>query len=146
MPVSEHRYRRRAEFAETDMAGMVHFSVYLRYVEEAEHAMWRAAGLNIADPASPYGFPRIAFSIEYHAPLRFQDEFEVHIQVTEVRERSLRYRATITRGREAIATSTHAAVCVRKGPDGLEAAVMPPEVAGAFTAAAPATPPPAPPQ
>ena len=39
--VSEHRYHRRVQFAETDMAGVVHFSYFLRYMEEAEHALWR---------------------------------------------------------------------------------------------------------
>ena len=48
----EFRYRRRVQFAETDMAGIVHFSWYFRYMEEAEHALWRAAGLSIA-PAEP---------------------------------------------------------------------------------------------
>ena len=40
-------YRRRIQFAETDMAGIVHFSRYFRFMEEAEHALWRAAGLSI---------------------------------------------------------------------------------------------------
>ena len=30
------------------MAGVVHFSWFFRYMEEAEHALWRAAGLSVA--------------------------------------------------------------------------------------------------
>ena len=41
------RYSRRVQFAETDLAGIVHFSMFFRYMEEAEHALWRAAGLTI---------------------------------------------------------------------------------------------------
>ena len=37
------------EFAETDAAGIVHFSVFFRYMEEAEHAVWRQAGLDIVE-------------------------------------------------------------------------------------------------
>ena len=44
----EYRLKRRVQFYETDMAGIVHFSWFFRYLEEAEHAMWRAAGLSIA--------------------------------------------------------------------------------------------------
>ena len=40
----EFTYRRRVQFYETDLAGIVHFSWYPRYMEEAEHAMWRDAG------------------------------------------------------------------------------------------------------
>ena len=49
---SGFRYSRRVQFAETDLAGIVHFSWMFRYMEEAEHALWRAAGLSIADPGS----------------------------------------------------------------------------------------------
>ena len=45
---SEFRLRRRVQFYETDAAGMVHFSWFFRYMEEAEHALWREAGLSIA--------------------------------------------------------------------------------------------------
>ena len=41
----EYRLKRRVQFYETDMAGIVHFSWFFRYLEEAEHAMWREAGL-----------------------------------------------------------------------------------------------------
>ena len=55
--VSEHRLRRRVQFYETDSAGMVHFTCFFRYMEEAEHAMWREAGLSIAPEGADVGFP-----------------------------------------------------------------------------------------
>jgi YbgC/YbaW family acyl-CoA thioester hydrolase len=68
-------------FAETDMAGVVHFSCYLKYMEEAEHAMWRDAGLSIVPDDAEIGFPRVAASVEYHAPLRFEDVFQVDVRI-----------------------------------------------------------------
>jgi YbgC/YbaW family acyl-CoA thioester hydrolase len=100
------------QFADTDQAGMVHFSMYLRYVEEAEHALWRSVGLTIADPATDIGFPRVAFAIDYHAPLRFEDEFEVRIGIESLSDKSIRYRSELWRGDVKVATSTHTAVCV----------------------------------
>ena len=38
------RSERRVLFYETDAAGIVHFSWFFRYMEEAEHALWREAG------------------------------------------------------------------------------------------------------
>ena len=78
---------RRVQFHETDAAGLVHFSAFFRYMEEAEHALWRAAGLSIAPAGSEIGWPRLAASFEYHRPLRFEDEFEIRIRVAAV-ERS----------------------------------------------------------
>jgi YbgC/YbaW family acyl-CoA thioester hydrolase len=126
--IREFTYRRRVEFAETDMAGMAHFSVFLRYVEEAEHAMWREAGLNIADPDSPCGFPRVSFAIDYKAPLAFQDEFEVRLQLVSLSARSLKYSATLVRGETTIATSTHTVVCIRRTPAPIRATEIPADI------------------
>ena len=41
---SEYRHKRRVQFYETDAAGIVHFSWYFRYMEEAELRAWREAG------------------------------------------------------------------------------------------------------
>jgi len=60
--VSEYRLRRRVQFYETDAAGIVHFSWFFRYMEEAEHALWREAGLSIAPIVADVGWPRVAAS------------------------------------------------------------------------------------
>jgi len=64
--------RRRVQFYETDAAGIVHFSWFFRYMEEAEHAMWRDAGLSIHPGVSDLGWPRIAASFDFRRPLRFE--------------------------------------------------------------------------
>ena len=43
----EFKVRRRVEFSETDMAGIVHYSNFFRYMEAAEHAFFRSLGLSI---------------------------------------------------------------------------------------------------
>ena len=47
MALSEFVYKRRVEYRETDASGLVHFTVFFAYAEEAEHAMWRAAGVSV---------------------------------------------------------------------------------------------------
>jgi YbgC/YbaW family acyl-CoA thioester hydrolase len=116
-PARPFRYTRRVEFAETDMAGVVHFSCYLRYMEEAEHAMWRDAGLSIVPADADVGFPRVAAAVEYHAPLRFEEAFEVHVRIETLSKRSLTYGFVIWRGETRIATGTITAVCVRRHPE-----------------------------
>ena len=133
MPTSEHRYQRRVQFYETDMAGVVHFSWYPRYMEEAEHAMWRAAGLSIVPPNSDLGFPRVACSVDFHAPLHFEDEFEVWIRIDAISAKSIRYACTITRGDVKIASGTMTAVCVKKTP-AMKATEIPKDIAALFQA------------
>jgi acyl-CoA thioester hydrolase len=107
---------RRVQFYETDLAGVVHFSWYLRYMEEAEHALWREAGLTISDPNSDIGYPRVAASVEFLAPLHFEDVFDTHIRIETLGKRSITYACTITRGDETVATGTMKAACVLKVP------------------------------
>ena len=89
------RYRRQVQFAETDLAGIVHFSQYFRYMEEAEHALWRAAGLSIENAASETGWPRVAASFEFKQPLRFEDAFEVQLRIARITQRTIRYAFTL---------------------------------------------------
>ncbi len=106
--------RRRVQFHETDAAGIVHFSRYILYMEEAEHALWRAAGLSIAPPDSLIGWPRTAVSFEYHRPLHFEDEFDVLLRIVAMEERKIRYSCTLIRGEVRIATGTMTIACVTR--------------------------------
>ena len=114
---SAFQYRRRVQFAETDLAGIAHFSCYFRYMEEAEHALWRAAGLTIARPGGEVGWPRVAAAFEFKAPLRFEDEFDVGVRIANVSTRSIQYGFTLTRGSTTIGEGTMTAVAVRYGPE-----------------------------
>ena len=53
------------QFHETDAAGIVHFSCFFRYMEEAEHALWREAGVSIARGTGEVGFPRVTPPDDY---------------------------------------------------------------------------------
>src|SRR2546423_13926804 len=69
---TELRLRRRVQFSETDAAGIVHFSCFFRYMEDAEHALWRANDLRIHTAESAIGWPRVAASCEFHRALKFE--------------------------------------------------------------------------
>jgi acyl-CoA thioester hydrolase len=110
--VSEHHFTRRVQFYETDAAGIVHFSWFFRFMEEAEHALWRAAGLSIAPPGSPYGFPRVSATCDYKSPLRFEDEVDVHVRIVEMTGKSLRYACTVSAGSRVAAELGMTVLCV----------------------------------
>jgi YbgC/YbaW family acyl-CoA thioester hydrolase len=138
--ISEHTIRRRVFFYECDGAGIVHFSNYFRYMEEAEHGLWRASGLSIARAELGVGFPRVAASFEYHRPLRFEDEVDIQVRIVDISKRSMKYTCTLTRAGEAIATGSATIVCVVQQPDkSMKAVPIPPEIAARFTVAAAAS-------
>lgn len=87
----------RVHFADTDMAGIVHFSNFFRYMERVEHAFFRSLGMSIWDgnnvvPAEErVGWPRVHASCDYRAPLMFEDVFTMELLVEEVRRKTIRY-------------------------------------------------------
>ncbi len=105
------------QFAETDMAGFVHFSCFFRFMEEAEHALWRQAGLSIVPSQAEIGFPRLATSFEYLRPLYFEDEFEVCIRIAEITDKTMRYTCELIRDGEKIGAGSLTMGCVRKVAD-----------------------------
>jgi acyl-CoA thioester hydrolase len=110
--------RRRVQFSETDAAGIVHFSNFFRYFEDAEHALWREAGLSIHPEDSAIGWPRVAAACDFHRPLRFEQEFDVRVRISEMTRRTIAYSGEITRDGERIATGNWKIACVVKRPDG----------------------------
>jgi len=81
------------EFCETDMAGIVHYSNFFRYMEVAEHEFFRSLGFSVVtrqvDP--PVGWPRVHAECDYQQPLQFEDEVEIHMLVNEKKSKSLSY-------------------------------------------------------
>lgn len=89
----EFKWIRRVEFTETDMAGIVHFSMFFQYMEQCEHAFYRSLGYSVVNRAEEgnAGLPRISAHMDYKKPFRFEDEMEIQLLVKEKRNRSLVY-------------------------------------------------------
>lgn len=131
----EFRMTKRVEFSETDMAGIVHYANFFRYMESAEHAFYRSLGFSVVSRASnpPVGFPRVHAECDYKKPLQFEDEFEIHLLVREKRARTIQYEfrfSKLTEQREEVARGGLVVVCVMHGPDGkMKAVPIPSELA-----------------
>ena len=130
------RYRRRVQFAETDLAGIAHFSAFFRFIEEAEHALWRAAGLTIGKAEETGGWPRVSVSFDFKNPLRFEEEFDVGVEIARVTRRSIQYRFAITRGETLIGIGSMTAVCTKRQNGVLQAVDIPDDIVARLRAAA----------
>ena len=89
----EFKVVRSVEFHETDMAGIVHYSNFFRYMEAAEHGFFRSLGFSVvADHTHPrIGWPRVHAACDYLQPLRFEDQVEIHLFVSEMKSKALSY-------------------------------------------------------
>ena len=118
VPGSSFRHRRRVQFYETDAAGIVHFSWYFRYFEEAEHALWREAGMSIHPEPPPVGWPRVSASCDFHKALKFEQEIDISIGIIDMTNRTITYAGEITRNGERVARGTWRIAAVKKLQDG----------------------------
>src|SRR3954469_9426231 len=84
---------RTVEFGDTDMAGIVHFANFFRYMESAEHAFLRACGLSVVAEweGEPVSFPRVSASCDYLRPVRFQDVIDTAVRVERVGRSSVHF-------------------------------------------------------
>src|SRR5229473_5639779 len=120
----EFKIIRRVEFSETDMAGIVHYSNFFLYMEAAEHGFFRSLGFSVVtrqvDP--PVGWPRVHAECDYKEPLRFEDEVEIHLLVSEKKSKSLSYAFRFRKLNSSppieVARGSLTVVCVTKQADG----------------------------
>ena len=105
---------RRIEFAETDMAGIVHFANFYRYMEETEHEFFRSLGLSIMwkqDDGTIIGWPRVSASCSFEAPARFEEVLEVRLRVERKGLKSLTMSFEFLCGETRIARGEVKTVC-----------------------------------
>ena len=141
----EFKLIHRVAFAETDMAGIVHFSNFFRYMENTEHAFYRSLGASVImrDANPPLGFPRVHAECDYRRPIRFEENVEIHLLVREKKPKVLSYlfkfRKLFADGTsEQIAHGILTVVCVAHQADGTMSAKAVPDFLGNQIEVAPA--------
>jgi acyl-CoA thioester hydrolase len=109
--------QRRIEFGDTDMAGIVHFSNFFRFMESAECAFLRQFGLSVKMDweGTTIGFPRVSAACDYVSPARFEDVLDVAVTVERVGAKSVTYAFEFTRAGTLIARGKVTSVCCHVG-------------------------------
>ncbi len=112
--------RHRVQFAETDMAGIAHFSNYFRWMEEAEHAFFRSLGMSIVmrHGDQEITWPRVSVACDYSGPVRFEDELDLRLRVVKVGGKSLALEVDVFNGGERVALGKMTSVCCAIEPGG----------------------------
>ena len=132
LPLHQHFTRRRVEFADTDMEGIIHFSRFFIYMETAEHQFLNALGTSVASrwDGTRLGWPRMAVGCEFLRPVRFEDEVEIRLFVLRKGARALTYGCEFRHGGELVARGQSTSVCcAMEGEGGLRSIDIPPGLA-----------------
>ncbi len=127
--------RRRIEFADTDMAGIVHFGRFFVFMETAEHRFRDELGFPVdrdrADDGTPLTWPRVSASCDYRSPARFGDELQIGVRVVEKGRSSLTFAFTFAHDGRTVAEGRVTSVCCRLSPE-LRAVPIPLALAAAI--------------
>jgi acyl-CoA thioester hydrolase len=102
---SVHHFALRVYFEDTDVAGIVYYANYLKYMERARSDMLRAAGIDQrAALESGAGVYVVAEAhIRYFRPAKLDDDLRILSIVEEVRAASCVIQQRVMRGTESLA-------------------------------------------
>lgn len=118
------------QFFETDLAGIVHFSNYFRWMEEVEHAFFRSVGLSVSmrHEGRHLGWPRVSTSCDFFGPVRFEDAVQLKLRVEKVGEKSLTYEVEYELAGRRVALGKSTSVCCVLEEGKMRSIAIPPDV------------------
>jgi YbgC/YbaW family acyl-CoA thioester hydrolase len=116
--MNTYRTQRRIEFGDTDMAGIVHFSNFFRFMEAAETEFLRSRGFSVAwiENGLRVGFPRVSAACDYKKPVFFEEIVDIDVTLENVGSKSVTYRFDFSRDGDAIASGRITSVFCREVP------------------------------
>lgn len=116
----EYHYRRKIYWQDTDMAGIIHFTNYFRYMEEVEIEFLSSLGLDPLKIAHKHNVwrPRVSAQCDFKKTVSFGDELDIHIWVVKKGRSSIHYELAFDHDGEEVAHGRLVIACVSKTPDG----------------------------
>lgn len=108
-----HRKEIRVYYEDTDMAGIVYYANYLRYIERARSDWVREVGIDqLAMKAAGVVFAVRRVEAEYVSPARFDDVLEVRTTLDSLSSARMVMAQEVWRGDDPIFTSKVLIVCI----------------------------------
>ena len=115
---SRHSFPLRVYFEDTDVAGIVYYANYLRFMERARSDMLRAIGVDqraaLEGGEGVYAVAEV--SIRYRAPAKLADDLLIVTEIEQIRAASVLIQQRVMRGHELLAQAQVTAAFL--APDG----------------------------
>jgi acyl-CoA thioester hydrolase len=128
-----HSFALRVYYEDTDLAGIVYYANYLKFIERGRSEWVRSLGVDQAALKAESGLVFAVRRVEadYLRPAKFDDELRVDTELLAMTGARVEVRQEILRGEERLFTATVTLVCLTDA--GLPARV-PPQVRAALGA------------
>jgi len=112
-----HHFALRVYFEDTDVAGIVYYANYLKYMERARSDMLRCAGIDqrAALEGGEGVYVVAEANIKYRGSAKLDDALLVLSEVREVRAASCLIHQRVMRGDDMLADATITAAFLREG-------------------------------
>lgn len=109
-----HSFPIRVYYEDTDMAGIVYYANYLKYIERARSDWVRGVGIDQNALREEEGVVFVVRRVEadYHAPARFDDMLEVRTAVQVVTGARLVMEQSLYRGGTLLFQAVVTVVCI----------------------------------
>ncbi|MBC7737725.1 MAG: tol-pal system-associated acyl-CoA thioesterase [Candidatus Saccharibacteria bacterium] len=109
-----HSFDLRVYYEDTDLAGIVYYANYLKFIERARTEWVRSLGVDQAQLRSQQGvvFAVRRIEADYLKPARFDDELRVETEEVAVTAARITLSQTVSRGLERLFTAQVTLVCL----------------------------------
>jgi len=111
-----HSFPIRVYYEDTDMAGIVYYANYLKYIERARSDWVREMGIDQNAMRDDDG---VVFAVrrveaEYHIPARFDDALDVRTRVLAITGARLVMAQEVWRGKDMLFSAEVTIVCIKE--------------------------------
>ncbi len=109
-----HRLTIRVYYEDTDLAGVVYYANYLRFIERGRTEALRDLGVDQAALKRDRGLVFVVrrLTVDYLAPAVFDDVLEVRTRVTRLRGASLEMAQEVWRGTDCLSRAAVTVACI----------------------------------
>lgn len=109
------KHSRLIEFRDTDMAGIVHFSNFFAYMEQAEHAFLRSIGLGVICTIDgvEISWPRVNANCNYRQAIRFEQMIDIEVCIARIGSSSITYEFNFSHEGTPVADGSITVVCCK---------------------------------
>lgn len=109
-----HRFDLRVYYEDTDLAGIVYYANYLKFIERARSTIVREAGVDQGAMKADHGLAFAVHKVEatYHRPAKLDDVLTVHTTLKQSGGARITFCQDIYRGDELIFASEITVICL----------------------------------
>jgi len=101
-----HVFQCRVYYEDTDLAGIVYYANYLKFIERGRSTLVRDAGIDqMSLKASGHVFAVKSLTADYHAPAQLDDELQVETKVESVGGAKITFDQKVFRGETLLFSS-----------------------------------------